>query len=342
MSCKTPFESFLKPCWNPSRSDRLLAATLILAVTFLAIHAYAQKPREPLSRRDVVALLRAGVAPARMQTLVRQYGVSFEVSEQIANQLRQAGATEELLTLLRELAPKVTAPTPPVPAGPVLVIDATPGESQVYVDDEPVGTTSAEGMLKLSRLPAGSHRIRLSASGYHDRTRNVQLLAGETIRLLLSLEAAKPETHAEAHPKVNAAPSMSLPGSARVWKSTTTGREYGVWMDKDRLHTEWVNLPPAVVQGGGYVRSESRRVGSKWVGTVRSYLPCETTEAKECTSNRCQLETKIEFDSLTADRITGRAQAIHKFDCKACRLIEAAWADFSWIPRDQKAAGNKQ
>ena len=136
--------------------------------------------------------------------------------------------------------------------------------------------------------------------------------------------------------------TATAPASAQVWWSTTTGREYRVWIDKDIVHTEWISLPPALAQGGAYVRSESRRVGSKWIGTVRSYLPCETTESNAHISNRCHLETKIEIDSMTADRITGRAQAIRRFDCKACRVIEAAWADFVWIPQEQEARGRKQ
>jgi len=132
----------------------------------------------------------------------------------------------------------------------------------------------------------------------------------------------------------------SAPG--KVWRSTTTGREYRVSVEKDIVHTEWVNLPPALVRIGGYVRSESRRVGSKWMGTVRSYLPCETVEANGHVSNRCHLETKIEIDSMTADRITGRAQALRKFDCSACRVIEAAWADFLWTPKEQKAEGGRR
>jgi hypothetical protein len=113
-------------------------------------------------------------------------------------------------------------------------------------------------------------------------------------------------------------------------------------MDKDRLHTEWVNLPPALAQAGAYVHSESRRAGTKWIGTVRSYLPCETRESDKRLSNRCHLETRIEIDSMTADRITGRAQALRKFDCKACRVIETAWADFVWTPKEQKAEGGRQ
>jgi hypothetical protein len=138
----------------------------------------------------------------------------------------------------------------------------------------------------------------------------------------------------QAKPAGKEQPTQAVSPPAKVWRSTTTGRDYRVWVDKDRLYTEGVNLPPALVRVGGYVRSESRRVGSKWMGTVHSYLPCETTESNERISNRCHLETKIEIDSMTADRITGRAQTLRKFDCSACRVIEAAWADFVWVPKD--------
>jgi hypothetical protein len=143
-------------------------------------------------------------------------------------------------------------------------------------------------------------------------------------------------------------PAQPVPTSARVWRSITTRREYRVWVENDRLHTEWVNLPPAAVQAGAYVRSESQRAGSKWVGTARSYLPCDTTEASGRVSNRCKLLTKIEFTALTPDRITGRAEALRRWDCARCQILETVWKEFEWVPKEgaedsrQKAEGSKQ
>jgi hypothetical protein len=129
--------------------------------------------------------------------------------------------------------------------------------------------------------------------------------------------------------------TVARPASGRIWWSSTTGREYRVWVEKDLVRTEWVNLPAAVAARGAFVRSECRRTGEKWVGTVRSYLPCESTESSGRVSNRCHLETGIEIDSMTVDRIAGRAQALRKFDCRTCRVIEATWVDFLWIPKGQ-------
>ena len=306
-----------------------------------AAPAAAQKDREPLLRRDVQALLKAGVPPARMEVLVRQYGVSFEMTEQTEDQLRRAGATEGLLKLIRDVAPKHAAPTPPSPT-PLLVIDSSPVNAQVYVDDEPVGTTGSEGMLKLSRLPPGNHKIRLSATGYADRVRNVQLSAGGITQLVLSLEAVKRETAAALEPKPSVELSSSRGTSGRVWKSATTGKEFRVWTEGGVLHAEWANVSPALAKGGAYIRSELRRAGTKWAGTSRLYLPCESVEANKPVSNWCLLETKMEIDALTADRITGRGESLKRFDCRTCKMLETGWAEFDWVPKEQKAGGSKQ
>jgi hypothetical protein len=84
----------------------------------------------------------------------------------------QAGATDELLSLLRRLAPKTAT----------LLIESSPGGAHVYVDDEPWGTTSTEGRLKLTTLSPGQHRVRLSLDGYKDDSRDVALAAGTAFR----------------------------------------------------------------------------------------------------------------------------------------------------------------
>ena len=52
------------------------------------------------------------------------------------------------------------------------MIESSPGQSQVYIDDEPVGSTSQQGRLKLTRLAAGDHRVRISLSGLPGSRRN--------------------------------------------------------------------------------------------------------------------------------------------------------------------------
>jgi hypothetical protein len=121
-----------------------------------------------------------------------------------------------------------------------------------------------------------------------------------------------------------------------VWKSEVTGNEYRVRLSGDTLDALWINIPPGLARRGAYIRTECRRVGSKWIGTTRSYLPCPTEEgARNSSPKSCPLVTRIEFDTVTPARISGRAQTRKRFDCEHCRILETAWADFVWVPVDQ-------
>lgn len=66
-----------------------------------------------------------------------------------------------------------------------------------------MGRTSAEGRLRISQVAPGEHRIRLSLGGYRDHDQRFRLEAGETVRMLVTLEAVKPAASvAEAEPSV--------------------------------------------------------------------------------------------------------------------------------------------
>ena len=113
-------------------------------------------------------------------------------------------------------------------------------------------------------------------------------------------------------------------------------------MGKGRLTAEWINVLPALAQGGASIRSEFRRVGAKLIGTTRSFLPCDTTEAGKHVVNRCQLETKIEIHSIQPARITGRGESLKKFDCGRCQILETVWRDFVWVPKEKSPGGGKK
>ena len=70
------------------------------------------------------------------------------------------------------------------------MIEVTPGGAQAYIDDEPVGTTSSAGRLRLSSLGPGEHRVRISLAGYRDHEQTIQLAAGQTASVTASLESA--------------------------------------------------------------------------------------------------------------------------------------------------------
>jgi hypothetical protein len=122
--------------------------------------------------------------------------------------------------------------------------------------------------------------------------------------------------------------------AAGIWKSQTTGNEYRVRIEGDTLYAEWANIPAAWVGHGAYIRTECRRLGSKWIGTSRSRLPCmEGSGPKARIVNWCPLVTRTEIDTVAADRISGRGQAIRRSDCQTCKLLETAWSDFVWTPK---------
>lgn len=66
--------------------------------TTLSPVARPKPPGPPaLSLDDVLTLLAAGVTPVRMATLVKERGVSFQLTDEAQQKLRLAGATDELL-----------------------------------------------------------------------------------------------------------------------------------------------------------------------------------------------------------------------------------------------------
>lgn len=153
--------------------------------------------------------------------------------------------------------------------------------------------------------------------------------AGALVLLLAPLEWAA----GQAAQSKKAAAASAVSASARIWKSETTGKEFRVWTEEGVFHAEWVNIPLRLAKGGAYIHSELRRTGPKWAGTSKLHLPCESVEDHKPVSNWCSLETKIEIAGQTAERISGRGESLKRFDCRVCKILEAGWADFEWVPK---------
>ena len=135
----------------------------------------------------------------------------------------------------------------------------------------------------------------------------------------------------------NPPPASSDPGQTGqlpdVWRSLTTGKEYFVRIDKSHFYAQWVNVPPASARRGAYIHTACERKGQKWTGTSDIYMPCMVGEGKsEKIVNTCHLSLGIEINSISNDKVTGRGQSLKKFDCGACKVIEAGWANFEWVP----------
>jgi PEGA domain len=152
-------------------------ACLLCASTVL-LSAQTQPQPKPFTKDDVVQLLKGNVPAKRVEALARERGIDFQVTPDTESEVRNASATEPLLAALRELAPKP----------PTLVVTTTPGGAQVFVDDELIARTSADGRLKISTLTPGPHKLRVSLDGYRDHEERVDLVAGETLGVPIPLE----------------------------------------------------------------------------------------------------------------------------------------------------------
>jgi hypothetical protein len=162
----------------------LLAPALLLCLLVALLGTAAQKSRGPFSATEVISLLKAGVAPVRLEALAHDYGISFQLTPHIEAELRSAGATDALIKTLRQLAPPSPSPSPPPPPLPTgsASVTALPG-TQVYVDNstKPTATMGPDGVQRVSGLSIGSHRFRLVHSGYDDCTTSIDIPPGKMV-----------------------------------------------------------------------------------------------------------------------------------------------------------------
>jgi hypothetical protein len=116
----------------------------------------------------------------------------------------------------------------------------------------------------------------------------------------------------------------------QIWKSATTGKEYRVKIDGDRLTAEWSNISPQAAKQGAYIRSECHRDGARWVGTSRIFLPCLLPDGK---TKMCLMLLRFEVDSISSDRISGGGEILRDFDCGSCEVRKTGWGPFTWAPK---------
>jgi hypothetical protein len=196
-------------------------AILVILIGVMALcprSAHSQGTAKRLSKQDVLDLLTGDVPSERVAAIAKEKGISFEMTGTVERDIRAAGGSDDLIRALRGLAPRApSAPaqtprtSPTAVAPPVLMIRSNPGESQVYIDDEPMGSTSQAGRLKLTRLSPGEHQVRISLSGYQDHEETVELAGGQTATVTARLQAvAPPPTYSPPqHPTEPETPPVS-------------------------------------------------------------------------------------------------------------------------------------
>jgi len=204
---------------------RMLIQAKCVAASFLTVLAVVavlcpfsgRAQNKKLSKQDVIDLLTGDVASERVAQIAKNKGISFAMTAADESDIRQAGGADDLIRVLRGLSPESSRPvrtTPSATSPPVLIVQSSPGASQVYIDDEPVGSTSHEGRLKLTRFPAGDHQVRVALSGYQDFEKAVTLTEGQTTTLAATLQVVPPA------PAANPVQQPATPGNP----AATTGQ----------------------------------------------------------------------------------------------------------------------
>lgn len=79
----------------------MFCALLLASASVFAIAA-AQAPRGPLSKAEVLELVRRAVPSRAIADAVRSYGISFEPSQQVLNEFRKAGADDVVIRAMKE------------------------------------------------------------------------------------------------------------------------------------------------------------------------------------------------------------------------------------------------
>ncbi|MBI1941560.1 MAG: PEGA domain-containing protein [Acidobacteria bacterium] len=179
----------MKPGW--------LLLFLVVAFAALCQISFAQKDKPPLTKMQIIELLKNDVAPARVQELAKEVGIAFRLTPEAEGALREAGATEGLLKALRQISPAEPTP-PPAPLPSTLLIETQPPAGEVYLDDELVGKAGTDGKLRISTLSAGEHSLRVALPGHQDYVGTVELSPGQTLAMAVVLKVAEPEAKSKA------------------------------------------------------------------------------------------------------------------------------------------------
>jgi hypothetical protein len=141
----------------------------------------------PFSLNDL--LQRVGViADRRLSIAIERRGISFTPSQADLDKLKQAGASEELLTRIKVKAPpppKPVVPAKPAIAGP-MTLQCAPAECEVSINGKPRGATT-RGSLTVEGLPAGEAVIDFKKEGFEGQQISVAVraavLSAHTVKL---------------------------------------------------------------------------------------------------------------------------------------------------------------
>lgn len=133
--------------------------------------------KKPLSLLQIQKLITAGTPDDVIAGEIGDRGINFGLDNPTIASLAKRGAGPRTVGALTVYLPKGS-----------IVISSSPSESRVLVDDSFLGQTDAAGMLKLTNVPAGQHKITIRNSRYREGVFVVNLEANEEEHVTARLE----------------------------------------------------------------------------------------------------------------------------------------------------------
>jgi len=148
----------------------LVASILLLMVGSTEGRATpTQHAPRPLSAADVEHGLKSAVPNARMAALVKQYGVDFELTHTVEDELRSAGASDNLILQIRRSRSRV-AGKPVRPAGHTVVDHAHADRAH-----GPANTTRAHAETSAQEFLSQADKYRVGSGVVRDEGKAAEL-----------------------------------------------------------------------------------------------------------------------------------------------------------------------
>jgi hypothetical protein len=190
----------------------VLSAAFLALLMMAVVRTPAAQKGKPLNEQEVLELLEGGAPSGRVSEIVDNRGIDFDSTPEIEQKVRDAGGADNVVAALKRASQRRAESEKPRTGG--LVIKTTPGETQIYLNDEPKGMTSPEGEIRLPDLHPDTYTLRVSLLGYQSYEKPITVAAGEEQTVYVTLVQKSPDVTPKDHsvtPGEPPAPATGIP-----------------------------------------------------------------------------------------------------------------------------------
>lgn len=148
---------------------------------------------DPFTLDQVILLLKQDAIPMRRRKeAIENRGIAFALSSDALSRLEAAGASDEILEIIKSKATPATtaAPAPKPVAKGMLSLTCAPAECQVSLNGTAIGAT-AGGKLEVAGLTPGNWAVDFSKEGFAGRNSTVVVEPAKSTTLSVNLEPGR-------------------------------------------------------------------------------------------------------------------------------------------------------